>query len=32
MAPLRPNICPKCGEPINAGIRFCGRCGTPVSL
>jgi uncharacterized protein YxjI len=23
--------CPSCGQPLAAGSRFCGRCGTPIS-
>jgi site-specific recombinase XerD len=25
-----PSICPRCGEKNSPGIRFCGRCGTPL--
>ena len=25
-------ICPECGEEIADGMKFCGMCGTPVSL
>jgi site-specific recombinase XerD len=25
-----PLICPRCGEKNSPGIRFCGRCGTPL--
>jgi integrase/recombinase XerD len=25
-----PAICPRCGEKNSPGIRFCGRCGTPL--
>ncbi len=25
------NTCPQCGSPVNAGDRFCGRCGTEVT-
>ena len=25
-----PSICPRCGEKNAPGIRFCGRCGTPL--
>jgi integrase/recombinase XerD len=25
-----PSICPRCAEKNSPGIRFCGRCGTPL--
>jgi len=25
-----PSICPRCSEKNSPGIRFCGRCGTPL--
>ncbi len=26
-----PTACAQCGEPVGAGFRFCGHCGTPVA-
>jgi sporulation protein YlmC with PRC-barrel domain len=22
-----PSVCPSCGNPVKAGVKFCGRCG-----
>ncbi|MDR1953832.1 MAG: zinc ribbon domain-containing protein [Clostridiales Family XIII bacterium] len=28
----RNNVCPQCGNPIEAGARFCGICGTSIDI
>jgi len=29
---MATTACPKCGQPLRPGVRFCGNCGSPVSV
>ena len=29
---IKPELCPRCGEPLPPGANFCPNCGAPVSV